>query len=67
MLNDFPKIQTKTVDITDQPELAGELSIFTAPVLLLFDQGLELLREARFVHLQELERKIGKIYWSYYG
>ncbi|UJF25706.1 thioredoxin family protein [Planococcus sp. 107-1] len=66
-MNDFPKIQTKTVDVTDQPELAGQLSIFTAPVLLLFDQGLELLREARFVHLQELERKIDKIYWSYYG
>ncbi|GKW44796.1 hypothetical protein NCCP2050_04880 [Planococcus sp. NCCP-2050] len=66
-MNDFPKIQTKTVDITDQPELAGELSIFTAPVLLLFNQGAELLREARFVHLQEFERKIDKIYGSYYG
>ncbi|WP_324607168.1 thioredoxin family protein [Planococcus massiliensis] len=62
----FPKIQTRTVDIAAQPELAGELSIFTAPVLLLFDHGAELVREARFVHMDEFERKIERIYRSYF-
>lgn len=66
VLKEYPKIQSKTADIGELPELAGELSIFTSPVLLLFSEGSELLREARFVHLQEFERKIAKMHQIYF-
>ncbi len=63
----YPNIQTRQVNAADIPELAGHLSIFTAPVLILFSDGKEILREARFVHVDEFNQKISKIYEGYYS
>ncbi|HSP22813.1 MAG TPA: thioredoxin family protein [Planococcus sp. (in: firmicutes)] len=67
VFEEYPKIQTCQVNAADIPELAGHLSIFTAPVLILFSGGKEILREARFVHVDEFNKKIGKIYEGYYS
>jgi thiol-disulfide isomerase/thioredoxin len=58
----LPKIQMAFINVDDVPELAGHLSIFTAPVLILYVDGKEVLREARFVHLDQFQHKITKIY-----
>lgn len=63
----YPNIQTRQVNAADIPELAGHLSIFTAPVLILFSDGKEILREARFVHVDEFDKKIGKIYSGFFS
>jgi thioredoxin-like negative regulator of GroEL len=65
LLNQFPLIQLGHINADDVEEIAGHFSIFTVPVLLLFADGKELLREARFVHLQTFEDKIKKIYDLY--
>lgn len=62
MLERFPKIKLALIDAHIVPEVAGEFSVFTAPVLLLFINGKEYIREARIVHTQLLEQKITKIY-----
>ncbi|WKA49653.1 hypothetical protein QWY22_12150 [Planococcus liqunii] len=42
------------------------LSIFTAPVLILFADGKEMQRDARFVHMEEFKERVGKMYKGYY-
>lgn len=61
-MKDFPQIQTRTVNAEEIPEIAGYFSIFTVPVLILFADGKEMLREARFVHVEEFKLKVSKIY-----
>jgi len=58
----YPKIKLAQLNIENVPQIAGRFSIFTAPVLLIFLDGREYIREARIVHLQLLDEKIKKLY-----
>lgn len=53
------------VNTFDIPEVAGEYSIMTVPVVLLFVNGKEYLRQARFVPVQQLYEQIEKIVNGY--
>ncbi|XKE94402.1 thioredoxin family protein [Metaplanococcus flavidus] len=66
-MNDFPRIQTSVANAEEIPEIAGHFSIFTVPVLILFADGKEMLREARFVHVDEFKMKVSKIYEGFYS
>lgn len=57
MLEDFPTICSIQVDADEVPEVAGEFTVFTVPALLLFIEGREMIREARFVVMDELRDK----------
>ncbi|WP_241536017.1 thioredoxin family protein [Indiicoccus explosivorum] len=61
----FPDIRTAVADAEKIEALAGYLSIFTVPVLILFADGKEVLREARFVHIEEFRQRISKIHEGY--
>lgn len=43
------------------PELAGQLSLFTAPVVILMKNGKEFARFARFVPVQEVIEKLQEL------
>lgn len=58
----YPKIKLGHINADEVPEVAGHFSIFTVPVLLLFVEGKEYIREARIVHLDLFEGKVNKIY-----
>lgn len=62
MLQQYPEIATAEIDTIVVPEIAGHFSIFTVPVLLLFVEGKEYIREARIVHTDALNEKIANIY-----
>lgn len=62
ILTMYPRIESRTVDASQVTETAGAFHIFTAPVLLLFVEGKEYIREARIVHTEAFEQKIAKIY-----
>ncbi len=62
LFDKYPAIQTGRIDVSDIPEIAGKLNIFTAPVALLFVDGNEYIRKARFVPIAELDRDIERIY-----
>lgn len=47
-----------TLNIADVPEAAGQLSLFTAPAVLLFLEGREIHRQARFIDFAELEYRM---------
>ncbi|MEI3612113.1 thioredoxin family protein [Pseudogracilibacillus sp. SO30301A] len=62
ILASFPKIAAYKVDASKITEIAGRFTVFTAPVLLLFVNGKEYIREARFVQTELLQNKITRIY-----
>lgn len=43
------------------PEMAGQLSLFSAPVVLLFQNGREMSRFARFVPMDELKYRLDEL------
>lgn len=58
----YPEVKCGIIDADEVPGIAGKFSIFTVPVLLLFVEGKEYLREARIVHMQPFEEKVKRIY-----
>ncbi|WP_144461202.1 thioredoxin family protein [Siminovitchia fortis] len=61
LLEEFPSIVSMQADADEIPEIAGKYSIFTVPALLLFVNGKESIRKARFVPIGELRRQLEKI------
>lgn len=54
------------VNATEVPEMAGQLSLFTAPVVLLFNGENEYARFARFVQMDELKKRLSELTeWRY--
>lgn len=49
------------VNVAVVPEMAGQLSLFTAPVVLLFHDGKETARFARFVQMEELKHRMNEL------
>ncbi|WP_156856084.1 thioredoxin family protein [Oceanobacillus sp. AG] len=62
LLENYPQIHPAHINADDVEAVAGRFSIFTIPVLLLFVEGKEYIREARIVHMDLLEEKLDKIY-----
>jgi len=56
MLKEFPGLPAVQADTSEVPELAGQLTIFSAPAVLLFLHGKEISRMARFVPIEELKK-----------
>lgn len=50
-----PGVSVSYVDAAEVPDVAGRFNILTAPVVLVFGDGRELLREGRFLRLEEFE------------
>ena len=50
--------------MAEVPEIAGQLSLFTAPVVLLFNEGKEYARFARFIRMEELKHRLGEIHMN---
>lgn len=67
LMDKFPKIKLGKINTNEVREIAGHFQIFTAPVLLLFYNGKEYIREARIVHLDLLKEKLQKIYENVVG
>lgn len=61
LLTSFPDVRTYEIDSAEVPEVASELSVLTVPVVLLFADGKEVLRRARFVPIAELRHQLERI------
>lgn len=67
ILEQYPEIRAAHIDSTVVPEAAGQYSVFAAPVLLLFVDGKEYIREARIVHTEQLNAQFSRIYENVVG
>ncbi|WP_432355554.1 thioredoxin family protein [Sporosarcina sp. A2] len=50
-----------SVNVAKVPEMAGQLSLFAAPAVLLFHQGKETARFARFVPIEPLCKRMDEL------
>ncbi len=50
-----------SVNVSAVPEMAGQLALFTAPVVLLYREGRELARFARFVPMEALQKRLDEL------
>ena len=65
MLKNYPRIRSIQADADRIPEVAGDFTVFSVPALLLFAEGKELIREARFVKMDDLDRQFKRIVENY--
>jgi len=61
LTNFFPEVLFTDIQIEKAPELAAHYSVFTVPVILLFIQGKEYIREVRIVDLSLFHQKLERI------
>lgn len=61
VMENFPSIKTAYIDTEKTPKIAGRFNIFTVPVLILFYNGNEYLREARIVPIEPFKEKVNRI------
>jgi thiol-disulfide isomerase/thioredoxin len=62
LLKDYPKIKSAQVDVEKSLEISAVYNIFTIPVILVYIEGKEIIREARHISLQDLNSKIDRYY-----
>jgi len=60
--NQFDSINGIYLYIEDAPESAAEYLAFSSPLLLLFYEGKEVYRAARFIRFDELEHILSQYY-----
>lgn len=62
ILTKFPNIKLAYIKSDEQPEIAAQHSVFTAPTLLVFFDGREYIRKSRNIGISELEQEIARLY-----
>lgn len=62
LMRKYSKIAYAKVDIDKLQIVVGKYSIFTLPAIIIFIDGKEIIREARFISIVELEKKIERFY-----
>ncbi|PTN08531.1 co-chaperone YbbN [Mangrovibacterium marinum] len=58
----FPKLRLVYISINEQPEIAGQYRVFTAPTVLVFFQGNEYLRQSRTISIEKFITDISRPY-----
>jgi len=66
ILTKYPKIKGINIELENSVKISSFYNIFTIPAVILFVDGKETIREARFINLQDLESKISRYYDLYY-
>lgn len=62
LLKKYPKIEIVKIEVDELQSAVGKYSVFTLPCILLLIEGKELIREARFISVVDLEEKIKRFY-----
>lgn len=62
LLKKYPDIKAVKVEVEKMPELSANYNVFAVPVIILFIQGKETIREARIISLIGLEESIRRYY-----
>ena len=66
MLQNYPNIHAVKIEPESLPAIAATYQVFSIPVLILFVEGKETLREAGIISLNALEEKIARYYNLFY-
>jgi thiol-disulfide isomerase/thioredoxin len=58
----YPRIRSAYIHIMDIPAMAAEYSVFTIPLIILFIEGREMIRESRYISVADFEGRIERYY-----
>ncbi len=58
----FPKINFCYIDVELSKEIAGQLSVFSVPTILVYFNGKEIIRASRNISLDEFSIKLERYY-----
>lgn len=67
ILQKYPEMQGTYVNMDLIPQSAGEFSIFTIPGILIYVDGRETIREARYISVEDLTSQIDRFYSMIYS
>jgi thioredoxin-like negative regulator of GroEL len=67
IIRELPDALYCPVDLDRIPEAAGEYSVFTIPAILVFVDGRESIREARYLSVDDLRNRIERLYSLRFG
>ncbi|MCM8712000.1 thioredoxin family protein [Clostridium sp. SYSU_GA19001] len=62
LLKNYPKIKSSKIDVEKYLEISAAYNVFTIPVILVFIEGKEMLREARYISIQDVKNKLERYY-----
>lgn len=62
MLKAYPKLKSLQIDVEGNIKLAASYSVFTLPAVIVFVNGKETIREARYINVEEIKNKIERYY-----
>jgi len=62
ILKKYGEIKSLQVDVEKSLELSAAYNIFTIPAILIFVEGKETIREARYISMQDIEGRISRYY-----
>lgn len=63
-LKKYSNIVSAKIDVDKVQSAAGEYMIFALPAIIVFIDGKEVIREARFISIMDLEEKINRVYFA---
>jgi thioredoxin-like negative regulator of GroEL len=66
MIKRYPAIKALTVEADKSLKLSANFNVFTVPVILLYIEGKETIREVRIISLDNLEQKIARYCQIFY-
>ncbi|WP_085505059.1 thioredoxin family protein [Thalassobacillus devorans] len=61
VVKEYPELDAYQIEVEDAPAVAGEYTVFTVPVVIIFVDGKEYDRKARFVPIEELKQQLSKL------
>ena len=62
LLEKYDKIKAVHIDVEKSADIAAQHNIFTIPAILVFVDGKESIREARFISIDNLSDKLSRYY-----
>ena len=64
LVGEYPNVSLGVINQSNLEAIAGELSIFTVPVDLIYLDGKEMHRQGRFIDMQRFEHQLNLMYQS---
>ncbi|HBN95756.1 MAG TPA: thioredoxin [Firmicutes bacterium] len=67
LLVDYPNLEGGYIEASASPKLCAFYSVFTLPAILVFAEGKEVIREARYLSFLDLNERIERYYSLLFG
>lgn len=62
VIKKYPKVESVQVDVEKSIKISADYNIFTIPAILVFIEGKEVIREARYIGIQDIDSRISRYY-----